>query len=452
MDRRKFIKAGALSAAGLALSSSVLAEEVSSGSILEGATLFDGKRANVSYGVDEHLKVSGHVREKAHRVPVVAEADVVVAGGGVAGVAAAVNASRQGAKVILIEKSNFLGGLWTGGLVLPVFATHGKGKTEAWDKVARGFCSEICDTLLENGWAINPLDPRADPEAAKYLLDKTMLEAGVITLYNSTVCGVTMTGNKINSILVNCNAGRIAIKCTVAIDASGDGLLFSFAGDPYESRRYHISSSYRLGGLKADQKLGRPTPNPQMRYYVEGSKEAIDGLDVFKVSATQQQHRLAIWEKVQQKQREPGFENLFLMELGPTVGVRVTRVLESIHNVTLDESMEWTQFEDVIGMSGVCDPFNYKGRRIKREDRPVWQIPYRSLLPRQTRNLLVAGRCFGYDQGIAWDAREISTCMVTGQAAGIAAAIAAKSGSATKDIDITDLQRRLRESNVRLDF
>ena len=434
------------------MSPSLFADEVSSGVILPGSVQSDGKRANVSDGISDHMKVSGYVRENSHRIPVVAESDVVVAGGGVAGVAAAVNAARQGASVILIEKANFLGGLWTGGLVLPVLATHGKGRTKAWDKAAQGFCSEICDTLLEKGWAINPLNPKADPEAAKYLLDKKLAEAGVVTLYNSTVCGVTMSGNKIQSILVSCNAGRIAIKCAVAVDASGDGLLFSFAGDPYEARRYHISSSYRLGGLRPDQTFGRPTPIPQMRYNVEGSMGAVDGLDIFKVSATQQQHRLAIWEKVQQKRQEPGFEDLFLMELAPATGVRVTRVLESLHNVTLDESMEWTQFEDVIGMSGVCDPFNYKGRRIEREDRPVWQIPYRSLVPRQSRNLLVAGRCFGYDQGIAWDAREISTCMVTGQASGIAAAMAARSGKAAKDIDVEDLQRRLRQNNVRLDF
>ena len=197
MDRRKFIKASALSAAGLAISSSLIAEEVRSGVILSGAIPTDGKRANVSNGVGDHLNVSGYVREKAHRIPVVAEADIVVVGGGVAGVAAAVNAARQGASVILIEKANFLGGLWTGGLVLPVLVTHGKGKTEAWDKATRGFCSEICDTLLENGWAINPLDPKADPEAAKYLLDKKMVEAGVVTLYNSTVCGITMAGTQL---------------------------------------------------------------------------------------------------------------------------------------------------------------------------------------------------------------------------------------------------------------
>ena len=140
------------------------------------------------------------------------------------------------------------------------------------------------------------------------------------------------------------------------------------------------------------------------------------------------------------------------MEVAPTTGVRVTRVLDSLHNVTLEDSMEWVEYPDVIGMSGVCDPFMYKGREITRQDRPVWQIPYRSLVPRQTQNLLVAGRCFGYDQGITWDAREISTCMVTGQAAGVAASIAVNARCAAKDVDISLLQKKLREAGVRLNF
>jgi len=402
--------------------------------------------------VEDHLPVSAYVREPAHRIPVVAEADVVVAGGGPAGVAAAVNAARQGASVILIEKANFLGGLWTGGLVLPVLATHGKGKDTAWDKATRGFCEEICQTLLQNGWAVNPLNPTADPEAAKYLLDKTLYEAGVVTLYNSTVCGVTMASDKIQSILVACNTGRIAIKCRTAVDATGDGLLFSYAGDPYEARRYHISTSYRVGGVSENVKYGGKTPVPGTTYHFAGSREAVDGLDVFKVSAIQQQNRFSIWDKVEKKKREPGFERVFLMETAPLACIRVTRVLDSLHNVTLDESMEWTVFEDVIGMAGVDIPFDYKGRHIERKDRPVWQIPYRSLVPRQTRNLLVAGRCFGYDQGITWDAREIATCMATGQAAGIAAAMAARGGLPVKDVDVTELQDRLRKNNVRLDF
>ncbi|MBO6220390.1 MAG: FAD-dependent oxidoreductase [Bacteroidales bacterium] len=449
MDRRKFIKSSVVGAAGLAAVTGLFAEEVRAGVILSGAVPTDGKAGAVSNGVENHLKVSSYVREPSHKIPVVASSDVVVVGGGAAGVAAAVCAARGGSSVLLIEKTNYLGGLWTGGLVLPVLATHGKGKNEPWDKAVKGICAEVCDILLDKGWAVNPLNPQVDPEATKYLLDKMIYDAGVRVLYNATAAGVTMSGNRIESVLVDCSTGRLAIKCRMVVDASGDGLVFTWAGDPFEARRYHMTVLGRVGGCPA---TNESVPIREMRIDSSGTRDAMDGLDIFKVSENQQQGRFELWDKVQKMKKKNGYENAYLMEVAPTTGVRVTRVLDSLHNVTLEDSMEWVEYPDVIGMSGVCDPFMYKGREITRQERPVWQIPYRSLVPRQTQNLLVAGRCFGYDQGITWDAREISTCMVTGQAAGVAASIAVNARCAAKDVDISLLQKKLREAGVRLNF
>lgn len=447
MDRRKFLKAGVASVVSASAAPGLIAQEMRAGVIVPVVSASDGRRGDVSTDVDRHLPVEGYVREPSHRIPVVASVDVVVAGGGAAGVAAAVCAARHGASVMLIERMNYLGGLWTGGLVLPVLATHGLGKTKDWDKATGGFCTEICDELLSNGWAVNPKDPTADPEATKYLMDKMIYDAGVKIIYNSTVAGAVMSGSRLDSVLVDCNTGRIAIRCKTAVDASGDGILFHYCGDPYEARRYHMTTLSRVYGVPSTH-----GPVPGMKTDGTGSREVIDGLDVMLVSATQQKHRMELWERMEQRKKEPGNEKLQLMEVAPTTGIRVTRVLDSIHNVTLEESMEWTEFVDVIGMSGVCDPFEYKGRHISRKERPVWQIPYRSLVPKETANLLVCGRCFGYDQGITWDAREISTCMVTGQAAGVAAAMSAATRTAAKDIDVKNLQKQLREDGVRLDF
>ena len=449
MDRRKFIKSSLIGAAGVAAAPQLMAEDVYAGTLVSGTKSHDGKAGAVSTGVEEHLEVSSYVKESAHRIPVVATADVVVVGGGAAGVAAAVSAARQGSSVLMIEKTNYLGGLWTGGLVLPVLATHGKGRNEPWDKAVKGICSEICDTLLDKGWAVNPLNPRVDPEATKYLLDKMIAEAGVRILYNATAAGVTMSGSRIESILVDCNTGRLAVKCRMVVDASGDGMVFHWAGDPYEARRYHMTVLGRVGGCPA---TNTALPVHEMRIESSGTREAMDGLDVFKVSEMQQKGRMALWNKVEKMKQQEGYENAYLMEVAPTTGIRVTRVLDSLHNVTLEDSMEWVSYPDVIGMSGVCDPFMYKGRKITRQERPVWQIPYRSLIPRETLNLLVAGRCFGYDLGITWDAREISTCMVTGQAAGIAASLAVNARCAAKDVDIAALQKALTAAGVRLTF
>lgn len=449
MDRREFLKISALGAAGAVAAPEMLAQEyVKAGVILPGTISSDGKAGNVSNGVEDHVKVNGYVREPAHRIPVAASADVVVVGGGPAGVSAAVCAARQGASVILLEKANFLGGLWTGGLVLPVLATHGVGRKSLWEKATGGFCAEVCDILLNNGWAINPENPRVDPEATKYLLDKLILEAGVKVVYNATAAGVTMSGDRIESVLFDCSTGRIAVKCKEVVDATGDGCVFNWAGDPHEDRRYHLSIESRVEGLPDHHS----TPIPGMKVIGINRHDAMDCLDIFKVSERQQSGRIELWDKIQKMKQEPGNGNVHLIEVAPTTGIRVTRVLESLHNVTLEESMEWTEFPDVIGMSGICDPFTYKGRKITKKNRPIWQIPYRSLVPKETKNLLVAGRCFGYDQGITWDAREISTCMVTGEAAGVACAMAAESRCATKDVDIPQLQRKLRSQGVRTDF
>lgn len=449
MDRRKFILSSVV--AGLSAGTATLAQDVFAGVTVPGEVKADGRKGNVSCGVEDHLKVEGYVREPSHRIPVVACADVVVAGGGAAGVAAAVNAARQGSSVILIEKANFLGGLWTGGLVLPVLARYGLGKSVPWDLATGGFCEEMCRELLDNGWAVDPLNPKVDPEAAKYVLEKALDEAGVKVLYNATVSGVTMSGSRIEAVLTDCNTGRIAIRCKAAVDASGDGVLFNMAGDPHEARRYHISSSYRVGG-SSSPKAGWSTPIESMKYRTWGTRQPEDGLDVFRVSQLQHEHRLEVWNHVRSLRGDPGCEDAFLMEMAPMTGVRVTRVLDSLHNVTLDESMSWTAFEDVIGMAGACDPFDYKGKRISPRQRPVWQIPYRSLLPRETANLLVCGRCFGYDQGITWDAREISTCFTTGQAAGIAAAVSVSRHCCASEVPIPTLQQELRKEGVRLDF
>ena len=166
MDRRDFIKASAGLLASVSATGAV-AQDVVAGAIISGEKFSDGKPGDVSNAVSDHLKVDGYVKEPAHRIPVVASADIVVVGGGPGGVAAAVSAAREGASVILIEKSSFLGGLWTGGLVLPVLATYGRNKAGEWSKATGGICAELCDVLLAKGWAFNAESPRVDPEATK---------------------------------------------------------------------------------------------------------------------------------------------------------------------------------------------------------------------------------------------------------------------------------------------
>ena len=106
--------------------------------------------------------------------------------------------------------------------------------------------------------------------------------------------------------------------------------------------------------------------------------------------------------------------------------------------------MHYTSYKDSIGMSGGSAPIMYQGRKIMTKERPYWQIPYSAILPKTCPNLLVAGRCFGYDKDLSYDAREIGTCLVTGQAAGTAAAMTDDFST----LDVLELQERLKANGV----
>ena len=143
-------------------------------------------------------------------------------------------------------------------------------------------------------------------------------------------------------------------------------------------------------------------------------------------------------------------QDAFLMETPPLLGVRVTRVLDSLRNVSMADAIGKTTYEDVVGIAGVDIDGNLDGKKYSVWERPAWQIPLRSLLPRKTPNLVVAGRCFGYEADITYDAREIATCLVTGQAAGTAAAKALKDRASVQSVDPSEVQSTLRKAGVRI--
>lgn len=436
MDRRDFIKKSAL-AAGIGLAASEL----------PGAeSLAAGKQ---DPRITSRLEAKGWIREPARKIPLVAEAEVVIAGGGAAGVAAAIAAARQGADVLLLERSAFLGGLWLGGLVLPVLSTHGVGRDGSWQKVIHGFCSDLYSRLDEMGMVINPKNPTPDPEACKYLLDRMLEEHGVRVLYHVLACGVVKSADRISSLILETKSGRVAVGGKVFIDCSGDGDIFANAGEDYTEMKYHIGAMWRVGNA-ANLKKGIRTPIEGVKIFHTRGEEDQDGLDMFNLSRLQIKLRKEMWDKTMQARQMPGGENVFLLETPPLLGVRVTRILSSVHNVTLEDSMNYVSYEDSIGMSGGSDTIVYRGRKVKAGERPVWQIPYRSLVPRKCPNLLVAGRCFGFDEGLAWDAREVGTCFVTGQAAGTAAGIAALDRCAVSAVDTNKLKKSLIEQNVML--
>lgn len=387
--------------------------------------------------------------------PVIASGDVVVVGGGPAGVSAAYAAAREGADVILIERDGYLGGLWTGGLVLPLNASRALEKDGETRQSCTGIMGEMV-SRLEDMDMIHPNEgnsgPVPDPEATKYMLQCMLEEVGVQVIYYALACDIVEKKNSIKAVIIETKGGRLAVTGKQFIDCTGDGDVFAWAGEDFDLRKYHIGAMYRVGGVPEEMKLGTKTPISGVRVMNTRSEFDQDGLDVLNNSRLQNVIRKRIWEETEALKKKEGGESIYLMDTPAKLGIRMTRVLKGQYCVTLDDSMNWTEFHDCIGLAGRDGAAEYKGKKYEWFERPVWQIPYRSLLPVKTTNLLVAGRCCCFDEGLAWDAREVGTCIVTGQAAGTAAALCVRQKTTPGKLPVESLRSVLLERGVRLDF
>lgn len=432
---------------------------LSSGAVLLGSQCSNPKTtqnenvANLAAGDKEQI------REPERMIEVSDNCDVLVVGGGPSGVAAAISASRAGAQTILLERYNHLGGLWTGGLVLPLLSTHGINAQNKHEKVLFGIGDEIAQRLFDLGMCIHEVNPVVDPEAAKYVMEEMMVEAGVKTYYHCWASNLISDNNTIEAILLETKSGRVAIKPKVVIDCTGDGDIMHLAGEEYDQMQYDMGLVHRLGNIdridenrEGYQKLpiGDATPIPSVNWVNMVGTGRGDALDFKYLSELQQQHRIDVWNKVQEIRKTPGYEEVFLLDTAPQFGVRMSRFLKGEYQLTLEDSMSYKSFKDVVGVVGGWTSFLYKGKKVDGGRRPQWQIPYRSLVPKKTENLLVAGRCFSFTKDLFQDARVIGTCLVTGHAAGAAAAQASRSGQSVRDLDVGKVQKVLVEQKAYL--
>jgi ribulose 1,5-bisphosphate synthetase/thiazole synthase len=434
---------------------------LSAGAVLLGSQCKqpDGLNESSNQKALKEISKSGNIIEPRREIPVVDQADVLVVGGGPAGVAAAVAASRAGARTVLVERYNHLGGLWTGGLVLPLLSTHGVNKKNKQIKAIFGIGDEIAERLKKIGMVISEVNPIVDPEAAKYILELMIKEAGVTMYYHCWAANVISENDMIKAVILETKSGRVAIKPKVVIDCTGDGDIFHLSGEEYDVMQFEIGLVHRLGNIdRIDQtrpgykklNVGGETPIPSVNWVNMTGGEYEDALDFKRLSQLQQEHRLEIWDNVQNIRSTPGYEDVFLLDTAAQQGVRMSRILKGAYQLTLDDTMTYKTFDDVIGISGGWISVLYEGKRIQWDERPIWQIPYRALLPAKSQNLLVGGRCFSFEKNLFQDARIIGTCLITGHGAGVAGALAASTGESVKHIDIKKLQDILKKQNVYL--
>ena len=375
----------------------------------------------------------------------IAETDVLVVGGGAAGTTAAIAAARTGAKVSLIERYGYFGGLITGGLVLKILS-H---RATDIPLVGRGLTQEMLDRLEKMPHGLNrdyrTGEPEVDAEVFKYLMVEMIAEANIDVYLHSWALDAIMDGNVCRGAIIQTKMGPQAIVAKQTIDTTGDGDIFASAGCEHEIRVYGIGLVHRIGGLdqatpepsaRQPRGLGDGTPISGVNWVNMWGPDG-DGLDVKTLSRLEMNHRKQIWKQVQELRNTPGYNKTWLVETAPQIGVRVTRVLTGVHNMMFEDVEKRRKFDDCVGIGGAW---------VGEHD--SWQIPYRCLVPKTVDNLLTAGRSAAAEPKMSELIRVIVPCWQTGQAAGCAAALAIKQGTTARNVEYTGLRKLLLEQKV----
>ncbi|MCP5523471.1 MAG: FAD-dependent oxidoreductase [Verrucomicrobiales bacterium] len=398
--------------------------------------------------------VDGKVLQPARPLGVIHETDVLVVGGGPAGFTAAIAAARTGANTTLVERYGYLGGLWTGGLVLLVYPTHATENGEL-TKVVRGIGDELLGRIAEhaNGatnYTAGRPDPTTDPELTKLVMDEMIQEAGVRMLFHSWVADVVMDGNAVRGVVLESKAGRQAVLAKVVVDASGDGDVFAAAGAEHEQRLHAVGLVHRLGNVdRADlealkeagfKNLGSVEPLPSVKW-VNLRGPSTDGLDIAELSRLEVEHRRSIWKRLEKLREVPGADKVFVLQIAPQIGVRITRLLAGVRKMTDKEARSGVREPDTIAIGGT-----YGAGR----DKPGFAIPYGCMVPKAVDNVIAAGRCLDVDTPMVEDMRLIATCLLTGHAAGAAAGVAVRDKCRPREVDPEKLRDLLRHQGAYL--
>jgi ribulose 1,5-bisphosphate synthetase/thiazole synthase len=414
-----------------------------------------------------------HVTEPTRRTDVIAEVDVLVCGGGSAGVAAAVCAARSGAVVMLLERYGYLGGLATGGLVITVPPLDNGINGEIREQLERADVYREGEDLGDDE-SVDGLIA-VDPELLKHQFTTLLIDAGVDLLLHTYIVQAIVEDDVVKGVIVENKAGRAAILAKVVVDATGDADVAASAGAAFvmEEQPLPVTLMANLGGVDCERAIAKignwgnlrklveeAVRNGELEFELEvhsryfapgvfaaglchpgevnlwpGSMFGVNGLDPRQLTRAEivtRDHALRLVAFL--KRRLPGFEESWLEYTANQIGVRETRRVVGGCSPTLREAL------DGACPDAVAKPY------IKRRMR----IPYGSLVPRDIDGLLVAGRCMSAQQDAMVQLRLIPVCLATGQAAGTAAALAAAEGTAPRAVQVAEVRRRLIAQGVDL--
>ena len=433
--------------------------------------------------------------EQGRRIPIYHRCDVLVVGGGPSGTAAAAAAAREGADVTLLERYNHLGGLSTGGLVLWIDRmTDWEGKL-----VIRGFASEVFERLPADAMAgperadwgsqdsgkagywsyrtaayhgIVTWSPTIDPERLKLVSQAMLLERKVKLVYHSWVALPIVEDGVVKGVVFESKEGRMAIMAKVVIDATGDGDLFGRAGAEFENDieeadvHHSMNTAFLFGGVDMNRwiefRAGQPDAyadfmargreqcglfdrpfvswRNDIALFMGPRQTGYSGLDVDDLTSVEiRSHQAMEQHLTYYRAHAPGFEQAFMILSAPQIGVRHTRRLKGVGAVLRTQWSDGVALRDEVGVSPAVSP-----------KFPNISIPYGALVPLKLNGLLACGRHVSCDKNSHGFMREIPQCWITGQAAGVAAALAVSQGVEPRLVDVSRLQAALLGQGVYL--
>lgn len=444
--------------------------------------------------------------EKPREIDIIDEVDVLVIGGGPAGIGAAIGSARCGISTMLVEALGSFGGMWTNGLVITLAGFNNWLKP--YQRVVNGVMGKwISLAEMKNGaennrsWVLN-----SDPEIMKLIADEMLLGNGVKCLLHTWMADVIISEDYIKGVLVENVDGRAAIMAKVIVDCTGNGDVFARADESYTispelqpmTLPFFLAEVDPKGKIGFEEELIIPIgPEPgflgdsvlanftsrRRDIYInrEKLKEAsLQGrLPVFggpwfgglrvnypwvnttrvygsainarELTIAEIEARKNVHELVEFYRKEcEGFQNSWVMQTASTIGIRETRRLNGVYTLTREDVQKCQKFDDSIALGvwpiDVHPPKGQTGMHDMYVPLP-YQIPYRVLLPKRIENLIVGGRCISTDREAMGSIRVGATCGAIGHAAGIAAALSVKLKTGPRKLHYKEIQKVLKSQD-----